>query len=314
MPKLGIKRSKTEFMTNQQQLEILAFTDPVCTWCWGSEPVLRKLLVWYGKQIRITPVMGGLVEDIRHFYDSANAIGGDPEESNAQIASHWVEASVRHGMPVQIEGFRLFSNDTVSTYPQNIAYKAVELCSPELAAKFLRRIREASAAEARETGRREVLIELANEVGVDVADFIIHLDDDSAAQAFRNDLATTRQYGVRGFPTFLLRWEGKELMLRGYQNFNSMRAVISSLAEGRVQASPPEKTAEAILAFLELYGRAATVELTTVFDLSLPEQESLLNALTAQQKIQYLPAGNGGFWTLQAAGAACNPVTGMCTT
>jgi len=104
--------------------------------------------------------MGGLVKDIRDFRDQANDIGGDPEKSNEQIARHWLEASERHHMPVRTEGFRLFSAETFSTYPQNIAYKAVELDDPELALRYLRRMREASAAEARETGRREVLIEL----------------------------------------------------------------------------------------------------------------------------------------------------------
>ena len=66
-------------MKAQDPLELLAFTDPVCTWCWGSEPVLRKLRRWYGDQLHIRYLMGGLVEDIRTFYDRANAIGGDPE-------------------------------------------------------------------------------------------------------------------------------------------------------------------------------------------------------------------------------------------
>ena len=95
----------------QPQLEVLAFTDPVCTWCWGSEPVMRKVATWYGDAVRIRYVMGGLVDDIRGFYDRANDIGGDPESSNAQIARHWLEASERHGMPVKIEGFRPLSAD-----------------------------------------------------------------------------------------------------------------------------------------------------------------------------------------------------------
>ncbi len=299
-------------MKNQQQLEILAFTDPVCTWCWGSEPVLRKLQVWYGSQIQITPVMGGLVEDIRKFYDQANAIGGDPEKANSQIAKHWLEASERHGMPVEIEGFRLFSADTVSTYPQNIAYKAVELCNPELASKFLRRIREASAAEARETGRREVLIELANDVGVELAAFIKHLDDGTAAQAFRDDLLTTRQYGARGFPTFLFRWGTKELMLRGYQSFHGMQAVIASLSEGQLQEHAPETSGQAILDFLQRDGRAATVELKAVFDLPSAELEDLLLTLTRQQQIQYMPVGNGGFWEVRTDAMSCDPLTRTC--
>jgi protein-disulfide isomerase-like protein with CxxC motif len=108
-------------------VELLAFTDPVCTWCWGSEPVLRKLETWYVDAVFIRYVMGGLVEDITAFYDSANDIGGDPEKSNLQIARHWLEATARHGMPVRTEGFRLFSAETISTYPQNVAFKAAEL-------------------------------------------------------------------------------------------------------------------------------------------------------------------------------------------
>ena len=72
-------------MRNQSTLEILAFTDPVCTWCWGSEPVLRKVESWYGGAVRIRQVMGGLVEDIRAFHDRANGIGGDPERTNQQV-------------------------------------------------------------------------------------------------------------------------------------------------------------------------------------------------------------------------------------
>lgn len=300
-------------MATQQQFEILAFTDPVCTWCWGSEPILRKLQFWYGDQVKIAPVMGGLVEDIRNFYDHANDIGGSPEQSNAQIARHWLEASSRHGMPVEVNGFRLFSADTVSTYPQNIAYKAVELSNPELTAKFLRRIREASASEARETGRREVLIELANEVGVDIAAFIKHLDDGSAEQAFREDLLMTRKHGVRGFPTFLFRWGNTEILLRGYQSFDSMSSVISSLTAGHVLPHQPKISADNILDFLLNNGRAAKVELTTVFDISLNELDVLLNTLSSQRKIQYVPAGNGGFLEYKKNELICDESNRVCS-
>jgi len=193
-------------MQNPSNIEILAFTDPVCTWCWGSEPTLRKLTSWYGDVVQISYVMGGLVEDIRTFYDRANDIGGDPVSANAQIARHWLEASDRHGMPVQVEGFRLFTADIVSTYPQNIAFKAAELTNPALAARYLRRLREAAAAEAREIGRQDVLVELASDVGLDIGTFIGHLKDGSAEAAFRNDLETTSRYNARGFPTFVFRY------------------------------------------------------------------------------------------------------------
>ena len=50
-------------------INLVSFTDPYCTWCWGSEPILRKIEEVYGEQVSISFVMGGLVEDIRNFSD-----------------------------------------------------------------------------------------------------------------------------------------------------------------------------------------------------------------------------------------------------
>lgn len=299
-------------MKEQSILELLAFTDPVCTWCWGSEPVLRKLSTWYGDAIHIRYVMGGLVEDIRSFYDRANAIGGDPALSNIQIARHWLEASARHGMPVKVEGFRLFTAQTVSTYPQNIAFKAAELTNPGLAARYLRRMREASAAEAREIGRREVLIELASDVGLDIALFVGHLNDGSAEAAFRRDLETTRRYNARGFPTFVFRFGGRELMLRGSQSFASMQAAIESLSDGVLRGKAPESTRESLLAFIRTHRKAAPVELATVFDLEVAELESMLAGMREAGLIHRVEAGNGCFWEL-AQDSTCNAESGICS-
>jgi predicted DsbA family dithiol-disulfide isomerase len=299
-------------MNHETNIEILAFTDPVCTWCWGSEPVLRKLETYYGDAVHIRYVMGGLVKDIRDFYDNANDIGGDPERSNVQIARHWLEASARHGMPVRTEGFRLFSAETTSTYPQNIAFKAAELTDSKLAPRYLRRIREASASEARETGRKEVLIELANEAGLDVSTFIGHLNDGSAEKAFREDLETTRRYGVRGFPTFLFSHAGKELLLRGYQDFRAVQSVIDTLTGGKVQARAPESGPEGVLAFLQRYGRTAPIEVATVFGLTLGESEKILTVLANERCIHRLVAGNGYFWELDSQGSSCGIEDGVC--
>jgi predicted DsbA family dithiol-disulfide isomerase len=299
-------------MNDTTHIEILAFTDPVCTWCWGREPVLRKLMAWYGDALSIRYVMGGLVEDIRNFYDRANDIGGDPVAANAQIARHWLEASQRHGMPVQTQGLRLFTTDVVSTYPQNIAYKAAELANPDLAARYLRRLREAAAAEAREIGRREVQIELASDVGLDIAAFVGHLNDGSADAAFRQDLETTRRYGIRSFPTFVVRGGAREIMLRGSQSFASMQAVIDTLSGGTVQGRAPQRTHEELLRFVQTHGRAAPVELAAVFDLTMDELLAMLDALAKAGCLRRVEAGNGCFWDV-VQNASCDVTTGVCS-
>lgn len=293
-------------------LELLAFTDPVCTWCWGSEPVLRALECRFGSRLRIVYVMGGLVKDIREFRDDRNGIGGDPEKSNAAIARHYIDASNRHGMPVDVEHFHLFSAGVFSTYPQNIAYKAAQLSNPELADRYLRRIREAHAAEGRKTGLRDVLVELASEAGLDLAAFLGALDDGSAERAFRADLALTTRYGVRGFPTFLVRFQGRETLIRGYQSLASMMAVIHSCTGGTLIPRAPEKTAEALLDYLSLYSRAAPVELAVNFGLADAELAALLSSLETTGRIRRVTAGNGYFVEAAAPVVVCDPLTGLC--
>ena len=46
------------------KIEIIVFTNPVCTWCWGSEAIIRKIKYRYDKQIKFSYVMGGISEDI----------------------------------------------------------------------------------------------------------------------------------------------------------------------------------------------------------------------------------------------------------
>lgn len=293
-------------------VEILEFTDPVCTWCWGSEPVLRKLETRFGDQVKISFVMAGLVKDITSFYDRYNDIGGDPARSNTNIAKHWLEASERHGMPVQSEGFRLFSKEYPSTYPQNIAYKAAQIQDQELANKYLRRIREASAAEAKLTNTTEVLVELAAEVGLDVAKFLESFSRGAAQMAFEDDLALTARYQANGYPTFLVRFGEKETLLRGYKRYEEFKAVMELLTNGAICERQVPASEEAIMVFIRTYGSVAPIEIKMAFDLTDTELQSTLDSLLTQQMISRREAGNGYFISPTTRSMVCDTATGTC--
>jgi len=293
-------------------IEITEFTDPVCTWCWGSEPVLRKLETRFGEQVKISYIMGGLCEDITTFYDSYNDIGGDPDRSNRNIVKHWVEASERHGMPVRSEGFKLFSREHRSTYPQNIAYKAAQMQDQALANKFLRRIREASAAEARQTNTTEVLLELASEVGLDIVRFLDDFTHGPAQEAFERDLATTVEYGARGFPSFLLKYGEKEMLIRGYKRYEEFKALIGHLTGGEIQERQVSADEESIVAFITRYGSVAPIEIQMTFDLTNDELKTVVNSLLTKKMIQKREAGNSYFISLKVSSVACDSANGVC--
>ena len=256
--------------------------------------------------------MGGLVKDIRQFNDSANGIGGSPEASNRMVASHWDEASQVHGMPVNSKDFNLFSDDHPSTYPLNIAYKAVQLVDEELANIYLRLLREETIANGRKTNRKEVLIELANDVGVDIVGFIERLEDGSAEAAFNEDLKMTSAYWVMGFPAFLIRYHEKELLLRGFQSFERINKVISSMTKGEVLPKEIKVSEKEILAFVTRYNRVAPIEIQTTFNLSAEETNKYIISLINKKILKKIEMGNGYFVSI-IDDLICDPVTGICT-
>jgi len=296
-----------------QQIELTQFTDPVCTWCWGSEPIIRKLQWRFGNQINISYIMGGLVEDIREFYDRANDIGGHPEQSNENIAKHWLEASQKHGMPVNTDGFQLFTDENPSSYSQNIAYKAAQMQNQELANKFLRRIREATATETRQTNRRDELIGLASEVGLDIVSFIKALDDGSARQAFEEDLRKTRKHHVRAFPSFKLSHQSESMILHGYQSYDALKVLIENVSDGAITERPLQRSEKDILRFIEHYESVAPVEIKKTFELTDQEYSCAVEPLLNQEKARKVWAGNGYLLRPMHKEMDCDPELAMCS-
>ena len=77
------------------------YTDPACTVSWGCEAHLRRLMVEFGEDLRITYVMGGL----------AREYSGDL----GWLVEEWLEQSDRFGIPVDP---RLWHEGPIaSTYP-----------------------------------------------------------------------------------------------------------------------------------------------------------------------------------------------------
>ncbi len=310
---LNFKQKEKGMETKKEAvIEIIEFTDPACTWCWGSEPILRKLQYRYKEQLKISFVMGGLVEDAHTFMDNSNRIGGDLNTFNQQVGAHWLEASQRHGMPVLAEGFKLFDDENPSTYPMNIAYKAAQFQDEEKANKFLRRIREATAAEAKQTNTMEVLIELAQESGLDIGTFITDMESGKADKAFEEDRYLTRTYQANGFPSFLIRnKDGKEIMLRGYQSFENFKSSINHLSSKILVEHIEEASEKSVIDFIETFDKVAKVEIKEAFDLSNVETDKMLKILIDKKMIVETPIGNGFYYQLTTKSGMCDD-TGSC--
>lgn len=284
-------------MTNPV-IEMTQYTDPYCTWCWGSEPMLRKIEEAYGDQIRFKYVVGGLVRDMRNFHDRQNNIGGGNWYSS--VAAHWLEASDRHGMPVDEAIFFDIKDEIFSTYPASIAFKAAQLQGEKLANKYLRRLREAASAERQVIQHLDVQVRLAEEVGLNSAQLLAAIESGVAQKAFEEDLKACRLAGVSGFPTFSVRLAatGDEYMVGGFKPFREMRNIYREIAGSSLVESPVVATDENLQAFIAKHGKVAPRELAEVFDLDQKECNRRIETLEAAGRVTKRKAGNGFFVTM----------------
>jgi predicted DsbA family dithiol-disulfide isomerase len=277
----GVVASMT---TEDATVTVTQFTDPMCTWCWGSEPILRHLRTAYGDRLDVRFVMGGLIEDFETFYDAANDIA-DPGD----VAPHWLEASERHGMPVDTA---IFDTDPAqSTYPASVAFAAARQQDRALGHRYLRRLREAYATAVRNVNRRDEQIRLAETVGLDVDAFTTALFDGSAREAFEADLARTRRADVRAFPTYLIDGPEGERRLAGFQPFADLSDAVETVAPSCSPSSPPP-----IRTFVDRYAPLATQEVAEVYGMDRAAARQALATLADDGAVRRDPRGNGVFW------------------
>ncbi|XOF32234.1 MAG: DsbA family protein [Candidatus Electrothrix sp. YB6] len=291
-------------------LKIISFTDPYCTWCWGSEPILRKIQEIYGVQVSISFVMGGLVEDMRNFSDPSAGIGG--ELWYKKVAEHWVEASGRHKMPVDEQVFFDMKNDVFSTYPACIAFKAAQFQGEESGNRYLRRLREAAAAERLVIQLFDVQVKLAEEVGLDRESFVASIHSGQAEQAFREDLAQCRQQGIQGFPSFLVRGFGEEILLRGYTPYQTFDRWVQELLKNQLTQHTFHASSSQVFDFISRYGKVAPMEVACVYDMTFEDAQTLLQDMAASGLVSEQQVGNGAFYVAAQDTVQCDPVNGSC--
>ena len=297
-------------------MKITVFSDPVCTWCWGSVPVWRALAYHYGNRVELDYVMGGMIEDIRTYNNRRLSIGGDIALSNRKIHDHWLDASAVHGMPVCEQGVHLFSQEHPSTIPQNLAFLGARVyearygseVKPGAARHYLRRLQEATAVDAALTGDTDVLVDMSAVVGFVPEKFRTIYCGDVVKTLYDEGRVFCRSYEVTSFPCYLVTYRGEEMMLRGYSSFDVVRNCIEQLSFGNIKPIDDgrgEFTAANVLRFIDGYGSAYPVEIATAFGLARHNGHTALNvesyeglpdmidALVKAGEVATAPRGNG---------------------
>ena len=296
------------------KIHITVFTDPLCPWCWGEEPFLRRLETHFPHQLVFKNVMGGLVEDLNKQVPADKTAADYIAHINNEVAEHALESEKKHHMPVQMSGVEVYSEQQPSSFPANIAYKAAQLADPTRADLFLYNLRVAAFAQRRNILDEGELMTIADETGIDIAAFLEHMNDGSAEKAFENDFQLTAESNIEYFPTFFFHYEGREMKLKSYRTYDELSAVIKALTKGACSPVAAPYTPDALTAFMEEHPRMAAEEVRQAFDFdTIAAVEETVAPLIAEGKLIREDAGTSFFLVRPSKGMACDLATGICS-
>lgn len=274
IPNAGASDSSSQFIELNQKkpVQIVYYTDPICSSCWGIEPQLRKLKLEYGEYIEIDYRMGGLLPDWS--YNS----GGISKPSD--VAHHWEEVSAYYGMP--IDGGVWLEDPLASSYPPSIAVKAAQMQNKEKAVAFMRKLREYVFLDKKNITKWEHISAAAKAVGLDVEQLKKDYEGD-AKKLFEEDLAYGRQLGVRGFPSMYFSGsDDQRYLVYGFKPYDVFEEAIRRIApEAKKKVID---TSDPMVLFTH-YPTLTVKEYAVLSSISTKEAEKVLEKLTAENKL-----------------------------
>lgn len=242
---------------NTGGVDVIEYTDAMCSWAWGTEPKLRLLRWRFEDQIDgWRYVMGHLVED-EHMPDR------DPVAQAPKLQDYWKVVCDETGMP-RPDPLR---RSTTGSRASGLAVKAAQQQGDEAAQHVLRRMRQATFVDGEPADTPDRAIEACRDLagidgrGIDLEALAAAMESDEVLEAYRRDGDETRtpnrhvlelegdRPGIGRarqakdgrmrfvFPTIVVRSEGHESTVPGWMPYEAYEQALFDAG-----AQPTERT------------------------------------------------------------------------
>lgn len=272
------------------KVRLVYYTDPICSSCWAIEPQLKRFKLEYGEYVDIEYKMGGLLPGWKGFADRANGIA-----SPADVAPHWDEVGQSSGM--SIDGDVWLEDPLDSSFPPSIAFKAAQKQSEALAWAFLRNIREKVFLEKKNITKEAYLVQAIGECGGHTTQFLADYHDESTTQAFNQERREGKNYGVRGFPTFIfVNQEQIGFKISGSSGYDNYVAALEKALGEKIE---PKAIPYSELELLKKYKFLSTREIAFVLSQDEEETKARLEGLAESGKMIQEKQKFGDFWRIR---------------
>ena len=249
--------SSEKVLDSSDKVSVTEYTDPICSWAWGSEPKLRLLRWRHGHRLNWRTVMGGLVGDA-----TRGRSDWDPVLAAKPMQVYWRQTNGYTAQPYPMPMHRMAR----STDPAGRAVKAALNQGPDIAERVLRRLRESTFLFGVTPFTAEEFAEAARGVpGLDVDRLVRDFDTTEVAAAYLADWEETRRpndhvrflegssagignlkhsegHDRYAFPTLIMRGTAGEATVPGWMPFDAYVAALECALPGSTRDPRPDPT------------------------------------------------------------------------
>lgn len=184
----------------------------------------------------------------------------------------------------------------------SIAVKAAELQGKRAGYKYLTKLQEYAMLSNKNVNSHTTLLEIAQEVQLDMAEFASDFGSKEAARAFQCDMYITREMEVDEIPSIVFFNECIEdegLKICGAYDFEVYEQILRELMDEELVKNPLPTLDE----LLERFGTLTTEEVAQIYTIDFAVAERELKKRMLQQKIERITLNNTCCWKLkQVAG------------
>ncbi|WP_217604451.1 DsbA family protein [Chitinophaga sp. GbtcB8] len=200
-------------------MKMFYFTDPMCSWCYGFSPAVKKLKENY-PDIDLQIISGGFSPYSQQVVD---------QEYKDFLAFHWRNVNQRsrqffdHSMKFISETFRY------DTEPSSRALTVMQELLPKQDFEFLSLMQKSFYVEGKDITNDVVLARLAEEFGIEKKIFLEKFHSEEMKRKTNQGFQFSRQLGVQGFPTMLTLENGNtKVITRGFQDYDSLKVIVDN--------------------------------------------------------------------------------------
>lgn len=199
--------------------QLIYILDPMCSWCWGFNPILQQMLKQaQAAGVNVTLRVGGLRTGQQAVLD---------ETKRAYILQHWRTVAKTTGQSFNFDK-ALPSGFLYDTEPACRALVVARGLDASLVFAFLDRLQHAFYQDAQDITQPSVLRDLAVQAGYAKEAFSDGFDSQESQIATQADFTWVRNLAISGFPSVLAEQQQQyALITNGYQPYTALEPLLS---------------------------------------------------------------------------------------